>query len=68
MDHNLTQGNDVSIQGTLLMLDGKTPHVAVPVQAICAGKVIATTLSDEIGRYQLANLNPERWQFRLCGR
>ena len=35
------------------MLDDRTPHVAVPVQAIHDGKVIATALSDEKGKYQL---------------
>ena len=53
-----------SIEGTLLMLDDRTPHVAVPVQAIRNGKVIFTTLSDEIGKYQLINLEPGRYQVR----
>ena len=53
-----------SIEGTLLMLDDTTPHVAVPVQAIRDGEVIATTLSDEQGRYQFINLKPGRYQLR----
>jgi ligand-binding sensor domain-containing protein len=53
-----------SISGKLLMLDNKAPHVAVPVQAIHNGKVITGTLSDENGRYQLANLKPGQYQVR----
>lgn len=51
------------IEGMLTMLDD-TPHVAVPVQAIRNGKVIATTLSDDAGRYKLINLKPGRYQVR----
>jgi len=54
----------VCIEGTLLMLDGATPHVAVPVQAISDGKVVATVLSDEGGRYQFVNLKPGGYQLR----
>ena len=46
------------------MLDDATPHVAVPVEAIGGGKVIATTLSDESGKYQFINLKPGRYQVR----
>lgn len=53
-----------SIQGTLLMLDDVTPHVAVPVQAIRDREVIATVLSDETGKYQFVNLKPDRYQLR----
>ncbi len=49
-------GELVSIEGTLLMLDDTTPHTAVPVQVLQDGKVIATTLSDERGKYQFRNL------------
>jgi ligand-binding sensor domain-containing protein/serine phosphatase RsbU (regulator of sigma subunit) len=56
--------NSISIEGTLLMLDDKTPHVAVPVQAIRNGEVIATVLSDENGRYQFVNLKPGPYQLR----
>ena len=59
-----SDGDVVSIEGTLLMLDDRTPHVAVPVQAIRNGKVIAGTLSDEIGKYQLINLKQGRYQLR----
>ena len=54
----------ISISGTLLMLDDTTPHVAVPVQAICDGKVIATVLSDKGGRYRFSHLKPGRYQVR----
>ena len=54
----------ISIEGTLLMLGDATPHVAVPVRAISDGKVIATTLSDEQGRYQLIDLEPGQYQLR----
>jgi streptogramin lyase len=54
----------VGIEGTLLMLDDTTPHVAVPVQAICNGEVVATTLSDESGRYRFINLEPGQYQVR----
>ena len=68
MEQNLALEKLISIQGTLLMLDDATPHVAVPVQAICDGEVIATTLSDESGKYQFANLERERYQVaRLKG-
>ena len=33
---NLTLKEAISLEGTLLMLDGTTPHVAVPVQAVLA--------------------------------
>ena len=54
----------ISIQGTLLMLDDMTPHVAVPVQALRNGEVIATVLSDVSGKYQFINLNPGWYQLR----
>jgi hypothetical protein len=53
-----------NIEGTLLMLDDSTPHVAVPVQAIRDGKAIATTLSDEGGKYRFINLKPGQYQLR----
>ena len=46
------------------MLDGTTPHVAVPVQAIRGGEVIATVLSDGSGRYQFTDLKPGEYQVR----
>ncbi|MBC8235973.1 carboxypeptidase regulatory-like domain-containing protein, partial [bacterium] len=61
---NFTLKEAISIEGTLLMLDDVTPHVAVPVQAICNGKVIATTLSDESGKYRFINLKPGQYQLR----
>ena len=55
----LTPTYNTSIEGTLLMLDDRTPHVAVVVQAVnpspdSGGEpvVSATVLSDESGRYQ----------------
>jgi len=61
---NLTLKEAISIEGTLLMLDDSTPHVAVPVQAIRNGKVIAGTLSDEGGKYRLVNLKAGRYQLQ----
>lgn len=67
---NLKLRKTVSIEGTILMLDDITPHVAVPVQAVFLGKddalehPIATTLSDERGKYKLTNLIPGRYQIR----
>ncbi|MBC8232776.1 SpoIIE family protein phosphatase [bacterium] len=54
----------ISIEGTLLMLDNATPHVAVPVQAMRNGKVVATTLSDGGGKYRFINLKPGQYQVR----
>jgi len=62
LDFALNQA--VSIDGTLLMLDDATPHVAVPIQILRDGEVIATRLSDERGRYQFINLKPGRYQVR----
>ena len=53
-----------SIQGTLLMCDDTTPHVAVHVQAIRDGEVVGNTLSDEKGNYQFTDLQPGRYQVR----
>jgi len=64
MEQNLALDKTVSIDGTLLMLDDKTPHVAIPVQAISDGKVIDTVLSDESGRYRFVNLKPGAYQVR----
>jgi hypothetical protein len=52
------------IEGRLVMLDDKTPHVAVPVQAICDGEVIASTLSDDKGIYRFMVLKPGKYQLR----
>jgi len=54
----------ISISGVLLMMDNRTPHVSVVVQAIQDGKTIATALSDEDGKYQFINLKPGRYQVR----
>ena len=64
MGQSLTLEKTIGIEGTLLMLDDATPHVSVPVQAICGGKVIATALSDATGKYQLVGLKPGRYQVR----
>jgi hypothetical protein len=56
-----------SIEGTLLMLDGLTPHVVVPVQAIQDGKVIATVLSGcstQAGKYYIDNLKSGPYRLR----
>jgi len=39
---NLTLKEAISLEGTLLMLDGTTPHVAVPVQAVLASSDMQT--------------------------
>ncbi|MFC1713492.1 two-component regulator propeller domain-containing protein [Candidatus Poribacteria bacterium] len=61
---NLVLREAISISGTLRMLDDKTPHVAVPVQAIRDGKVIDTKLSDKRGAYSFINLKPGEYQIR----
>jgi len=61
---NLTLKYAVSIEGMLLMLDDKTPHVVVPVQALREGKVAATKLTDKTGKYRFVNLKPGRYQVR----
>jgi len=53
-----------NIEGTLLMLDDTTPHVAVPVQAISNGKLIDGVLTDESGKYRFVNLKPGWYQVR----
>lgn len=60
----------VNVEGTVLMLDGVKPHVAIPVQAVMmrAGNPedwpAAMTLTDERGRYRFANLRPGRYYIR----
>jgi len=68
---NFTLKEAISISGTLLMLDDATPHVAVVVQAVTPAPtgqseptVVATTLSDESGRYRFINLKPGPYQVR----
>jgi len=61
---SLTLKQVINIEGKLLMLDDMTPHVAVPAQVIRNGKVIATTLSDEKGKYRFINLKQGRYQVR----
>ena len=61
---NLTLKRASTIEGTILMLDDKTPHVAIPVQAISSGKVIAGQVSDEEGKYHFINLKPGRYLVR----
>jgi len=68
---NLTLKKAISISGTLLMLDDTTPHVACVVQAVRPPPngegeptVIATTLTDENGKYQFINLKPATYQVR----
>ena len=61
---NLTLKEAISIEGTLLMLDDRTPHIAVPVQAIRDGQVVATAFSDEDGKYRLINLKPGTYEVR----
>ena len=61
-----SQGDPISIVGTLFMPgpDHITPHVAVLVQAVRDGKVVDTTLSDEMGRFSFINLKPGQYQVR----
>jgi len=66
MEQYLSLDKTVSIAGMLLMLDDTTPHVAVPIQAIRDGKVIATTLSDEHGDYRFISLKPGRHISQAC--
>ena len=67
---NLTSDETISIQGTLLMLDDMTPHVAVVVQAIMvdsdgpSDRPSATTLSNDRGQYRFVNLKPGWYQVR----
>ena len=63
------QDNEVvSISGTLLMLDDTTPHVACVVQAVKPvansdePTAVATTLSDENGKYQFTYLRQGQYQ------
>ena len=66
----LTLKEAVSISGTLLMLDDKTPHAACVVQAVKPAAdsneptVVATTLSDENGEYRFTNLSSGEHQVR----
>ena len=64
----------VAVSGTVWMLDGTTPHVAIPVEVVKIDKgqstidtgqekrvnsnIVATVLSDENGRYKFINLLP----------
>jgi len=61
---NLTLKKAINIEGTLLMLDDTTPHVAVLVQAVQGDKVVDSTLSDRKGNYRFVNLKPGQYQVR----
>lgn len=65
--------DEISISGQLLMLDDTTPHVAVVLQAVKIDnrqlsidnpEIAATTLSNENGEYEFANLKPGPYQVR----
>ena len=66
---NLTLKQNISISGTLLTWDN-TPHADVTVQAVQLNgstempQVIATTLSDEGGKYRFLNLKPGHYLVR----
>ncbi|RKY03822.1 hypothetical protein DRP77_05345, partial [Candidatus Poribacteria bacterium] len=64
---NLTLKTAISITGTTLAWDN-SPLAGVTVQALRgdgeAEKVVATTLSDENGRYEFVNLMPGRYKVR----
>ena len=67
---NFSLKKAISIEGVLMMLDDITPHVAVLVEAMmvsgdnAAGRVVATALSDDEGKYRFVNLAPGRYQVR----
>jgi hypothetical protein len=61
---DLTLKEAISIEGTIMMLDDTTPHVAVPVQAIVGEKVIDGVLTDGDGRYRLINLRSGQYNVR----
>ena len=65
------QEEPVSIEGTLLMLDDKTPHVACVVQVVTSASdgereptVVATTLSNKGGKYQFTKLKSGKYRVR----
>jgi hypothetical protein len=61
---DLTLKEAISIEGTIMMLDDTTPHVAVPVQATVGEKVIDGVLTDGDGRYRLINLRSGQYNVR----
>jgi signal transduction histidine kinase/ligand-binding sensor domain-containing protein/DNA-binding response OmpR family regulator len=67
---NLKLEEAVSISGTVVTLDGRTPQNTVPVQALnlpadgSPGRVVATALSNERGEYQFVGLKPGRFHVR----
>ena len=72
-DVHIQENEQVHIEGTLLMLDDTTPHVAVVLQAVRTDNsqspavepaIAATTLSDKNGKYQFTNLKPGQYQVR----
>jgi serine phosphatase RsbU (regulator of sigma subunit)/ligand-binding sensor domain-containing protein len=60
----MSSEDHVSIEGKAMMLDGKTPHIALVVQAIRGSETVATTLTDEGGRYQFISLKPGDYHVR----
>ncbi len=67
---NLELRRAISIEGTLMMLDSRTPHVAVPVEAVRANsddqvdRPTTMTLSDNNGKYRFINLKPGSYHVR----
>ena len=61
---NLMLRKAISIEGTVLMLDDMTPHVAIPVQVMSDGKVVDGVSTDENGKYRFINLKPGQYQVR----
>ena len=68
-----TEGEEkpTSIQGTLLMLDGSTPHADVVVQVVSPVEdadqepvLVANIISDERGHYQFTDLSPAPYFIR----
>ena len=67
---NITMKEAISIEGRLLMLDGKTPHMAVPIEAVVvsknnpAGQIVMADFGKRDGTYNFINLKPGMYQVR----
>ena len=68
LDLKLT--NALSVVGTVRMMDGVTPQVAVPVQAVLPAerdtpeRIAAAVLTEENGAFKFINLKPGSYQVR----
>ncbi len=64
---DLVLSEEVSLEGTLLILDGVTPNTGVLVEARWAGPGVlplAYALSDEQGKYRFSDLRPGPYRLR----